>query len=124
VQVEFNPAVVAEYRRIGYENRALKREDFNTDQKDVGGIGAGHTVTALYEIALKGSKGSTVDPFALRHCAGADHGALHKARGVRLSAPPLQGAGLRHFEADRDPACDRASINPNRRMQNSTLPPP
>ncbi|GAB2178212.1 vWA domain-containing protein [Dongia sp. agr-C8] len=62
VQVEFNPAVVAEYRLIGYENRALKREDFNNDQKDAGEIGAGHTVTALYEIALKGSKGLTVDP--------------------------------------------------------------
>jgi Ca-activated chloride channel family protein len=62
VQVEFNPAVVAEYRLIGYENRALKREDFNNDQKDAGEIGAGHTVTALYEIALKGSKGLVVDP--------------------------------------------------------------
>ncbi len=62
VQVEFNPAVVAEYRLIGYENRALKREDFNNDQKDAGEIGAGHTVTALYEIALKGSKGLAVDP--------------------------------------------------------------
>jgi Ca-activated chloride channel family protein len=61
VQVEFNPAVVAEYRLIGYENRALNREDFNNDQKDAGEIGAGHTVTALYEIALKGSKGLTVD---------------------------------------------------------------
>jgi Ca-activated chloride channel family protein len=62
VQVEFNPAVVAEYRLIGYENRALKREDFNNDRKDAGEIGAGHTVTALYEIALKGSKGLSVDP--------------------------------------------------------------
>jgi Ca-activated chloride channel family protein len=62
VQVEFNPAVVAEYRLIGYENRALQREDFNNDRKDAGEIGAGHTVTALYEIALKGSKGLTVDP--------------------------------------------------------------
>lgn len=62
VQVEFNPSVVAEYRLIGYENRALKREDFNNAQKDAGEIGAGHTVTALYEIALKGSKGLVVDP--------------------------------------------------------------
>jgi Ca-activated chloride channel family protein len=62
VQIEFNPAVVAEYRLIGYENRALKREDFNNDQKDAGEIGAGHTVTALYEIALKDSKGLAVEP--------------------------------------------------------------
>ncbi|MEZ5830106.1 MAG: VWA domain-containing protein [Dongiaceae bacterium] len=62
IQIEFNPAVVAEYRLIGYENRALAREDFNNDQKDAGEIGAGHTVTAIYEIALKGSKGLAVDP--------------------------------------------------------------
>jgi Ca-activated chloride channel family protein len=68
VQIEFNPAVVAEYRLIGYENRALKREDFNNDRKDAGEIGAGHTVTALYEIALVGSKGLSIDP--LRYGSG------------------------------------------------------
>ncbi|VEE61087.1 magnesium chelatase subunit D [Shewanella putrefaciens] len=50
VQVEFNPALVAEYRLIGYENRVLAREDFNNDKVDAGEIGAGHTVTALYEL--------------------------------------------------------------------------
>lgn len=50
VQVEFNPALVAEYRLLGYENRALAREDFNNDRVDAGEIGAGHTVTALYEL--------------------------------------------------------------------------
>jgi secreted protein with Ig-like and vWFA domain len=50
IQVEFNPAQVAAYRLIGYENRALAKEDFNNDRKDAGEIGAGHTVTALYEI--------------------------------------------------------------------------
>ncbi|UJB18470.1 vWA domain-containing protein [Lysobacter capsici] len=62
VQVEFNPAVVAEYRLIGYENRVLKREDFNNDRVDAGEIGAGHDVTALYELALVGSGGESVDP--------------------------------------------------------------
>lgn len=57
VQVEFNPAEVSEYRLLGYENRALKREDFNNDKVDAGEIGAGHTVTALYEIVPKGQKG-------------------------------------------------------------------
>lgn len=52
-QVEFNPAVVEGYRLLGYENRALAREDFNDDTKDAGEIGAGHSVTALYEIILK-----------------------------------------------------------------------
>src|SRR5919107_1507840 len=50
IQVEFNPAAVAAYRLIGYENRVLRSEDFNNDKKDAGEIGAGHTVTALYEI--------------------------------------------------------------------------
>ncbi len=62
IQIEFNPAVVAEYRLIGYENRILNREDFNNDQIDAGEIGAGHTVTALYEISLVGGEGSRVDP--------------------------------------------------------------
>ena len=52
-QVEFNPAVVESYRLLGYENRALAKEDFNDDTKDAGEIGAGHSVTALYEIVLK-----------------------------------------------------------------------
>jgi len=50
IQVEFNPKTVSEYRLIGYETRALKRQDFNNDKVDAGDIGAGHTVTAIYEI--------------------------------------------------------------------------
>jgi Ca-activated chloride channel family protein len=57
IQVEFNPATVKEYRLIGYENRALAREDFNNDKVDAGEIGAGHRVTALYEIIPANSKG-------------------------------------------------------------------
>jgi Ca-activated chloride channel family protein len=52
IQVEFNPAQVASYRLIGYENRALENEDFEDDRKDAGELGAGHTVTALYEVTL------------------------------------------------------------------------
>lgn len=55
IQMEFNPAVVAEYRLIGYETRALAREDFNNDRVDAGEIGAGHQVTALYEVTPVGS---------------------------------------------------------------------
>lgn len=62
IQVEFNPASVAEYRLIGYENRMLREEDFTNDKVDAGDIGAGHTVTALYEIALVGSKGLRLEP--------------------------------------------------------------
>ncbi|ROH89566.1 VWA domain-containing protein [Stagnimonas aquatica] len=62
VQVEFNPAQVSEYRLIGYENRALRREDFSNDAVDAGDIGAGHSVTALYEIALVGEGGERNEP--------------------------------------------------------------
>ncbi|VDC27549.1 von Willebrand factor [Pseudogemmobacter humi] len=62
VQVEWNPARVAEYRLIGYETRALRREDFNNDKVDAGEIGAGLQVTALYEIAAPGSEGLRNDP--------------------------------------------------------------
>ena len=62
VQVEFNPAAVAEYRLIGYETRALAREDFNNDKVDAGEIGTGHQVTALYEITPVGSAARLSDP--------------------------------------------------------------
>ncbi len=57
IQVEFNPATVKEYRLVGYENRVLKQEDFNNDKVDAGDIGAGHTVTALYEFIPAGKTG-------------------------------------------------------------------
>jgi Ca-activated chloride channel family protein len=64
IQVEFNPRAVAAYRLIGYENRALRNEDFNDDKKDAGEIGAGHSVTALYEIVPAGAAvdAPSVDP--------------------------------------------------------------
>jgi Ca-activated chloride channel family protein len=64
IQVEFNPRTVGAYKLIGYENRILKHQDFNDDKKDAGEIGAGHTVTALYEIVPPGEafEGGTVDP--------------------------------------------------------------
>jgi Ca-activated chloride channel family protein len=62
IQIEFNPEVVAEYRLIGYENRVLAREDFNNDKVDAGEIGAGHSVSALYEVTLAGSGGERIDP--------------------------------------------------------------
>ena len=62
IQVEFNPALVSEYRLIGYETRMLKREDFRNDKVDAGEIGAGHTVTALYEITPAGSGAERIAP--------------------------------------------------------------
>ncbi|NSX53444.1 VWA domain-containing protein [Sulfitobacter sp. 1151] len=62
IQIEFNPAAVAEYRLIGYETRALRREDFNNDKVDAGEIGAGHSVTAIYEVTPVGSPAILNDP--------------------------------------------------------------
>jgi Ca-activated chloride channel family protein len=76
IQVEFNPAAVAEYRLVGYETRALNREDFNNDAVDAGEIGAGHTVTAIYEITPAGSGGELNDPLrygsSIAPAAGSD----------------------------------------------------
>jgi len=62
IQIEFNPAAVVEYRLIGYETRILNREDFNNDQVDAGDIGAGASVTAIYEITPVGSDARQIDP--------------------------------------------------------------
>ena len=70
IQVEFNPDAVSEYRLIGYETRALATEDFNNDRVDAGEIGSGHSVTAIYELTPRGSRGLSVD--ALRYGGKAD----------------------------------------------------
>jgi Ca-activated chloride channel family protein len=107
IQIEFNPAVVAEYRLIGYENRALNREDFNNDKVDAGEIGAGHTVTALYEIALTGSAGLKMD--ALRYqsdrqeAANADEIAFLK---LRYKAPESDRSQLLEWAIARDELLD------------------
>ena len=63
LQIEFNPAQVASYRLIGYENRLLAKEDFNDDRKDAGELGAGHVVTAFYEVVPVGADSAPgVDP--------------------------------------------------------------
>lgn len=67
LQVEFNPAKVAAYRLIGYENRMLKSEDFNNDKKDAGELGSGHTVTALYEVIPVGVKSEFFSVDALKY---------------------------------------------------------
>ncbi len=78
IQIEFNPLKVASYRLIGYENRVLNKEDFNDDKKDAGDIGAGHTVTALYEIVPAGltKQGGDVDPLKYVHQPELSHQAF------------------------------------------------
>ena len=110
IQVEFNPAVVEEYRLIGYENRVLRREDFSNDAVDAGDIGAGHTVTALYEIALKGSGGALTEP--LRYGKPAENA---EARGdeiaflrLRYKQPDGDVSQLLEWPIRRDQAVQEA----------------
>jgi Ca-activated chloride channel family protein len=99
IQVEFNPAKIAEYRLIGYETRALKRQDFNNDKVDAGEIGAGHSVTAIYEMTPVGSPAVTVDK--LRYAAdtggantGSDEYAFVK---IRHKLPDADKSTLQTF---------------------------
>ncbi len=73
IQIEFNPATVSEYRLIGYENRALRREDFNNDKVDAGDIGAGHTLTALYELTLVDAAGDRMDALRYQRASRVSH---------------------------------------------------
>ena len=84
VQVEFNPSVVSEYRLIGYENRVLKREDFTNDKVDAGELGAGHSVTAFYEIALHDSRGKRMEPLRYQPRAITDNGKQSEIAFLRI----------------------------------------
>ncbi|NMZ13657.1 VWA domain-containing protein [Pseudomonas proteolytica] len=96
LQVEFNPAQVSEYRLLGYENRALKREDFSNDKVDAGEIGAGHTVTALYEIVPKGAKG-WLEPLRYAPAPAAEGNAAELAM-LRVRYKPAAGGSSRLIE--------------------------
>lgn len=92
IQVEFNPALVQEYRLIGYETRHLNREDFNNDKVDAGEIGAGHTVTAIYEITPTGMQPMVDD---LRYQKPAPRAAMEEKRVVAPSASEDEYAFLK-----------------------------
>lgn len=94
LQVEFNPRHVAAYRLIGYENRALQTEDFSDDRKDAGEIGAGHTVTALYEIVPPGSDAGVAGTTSLRYQANTPT--------VRGHEGELATVSVRHKPPDGD----------------------
>lgn len=95
IQVEFNPSHVSSYRLIGYENRLLRKEDFNDDKKDAGEIGAGHTVTALYEIVPAGKSVGipSVDPLKYQQPGQPSAAA---------NSPELFTVKLRYKEPDGD----------------------
>jgi Ca-activated chloride channel family protein len=102
IQVEFNPARVASYRLIGYEKRMLRKEDFNNDKIDAGEIGAGHTVTALYEVVPAGATANPaasvppIDPLKYSASAKSTSEASASASGEMLTVK------LRHKKPDGD----------------------
>jgi Ca-activated chloride channel family protein len=96
IQVEFNPAEVSEYRLLGYENRALKREDFANDKVDAGEIGAGHTVTALYEVVPVGAKG-WLEPLRYARATG-DQGKPGEIAWLRLRYKAPEGGASKLVE--------------------------
>jgi Ca-activated chloride channel family protein len=87
IQVEFNPARIAEYRLIGYETRILNRTDFNNDKVDAGDIGSGSAVTAIYEITPVGSKAVMSDPLRYGKPAAAAAGAEYAFLRMRYKLP-------------------------------------
>ncbi len=113
IQVEFNPAEVSDYRLLGYENRALKREDFSNDKVDAGEIGAGHTVTALYEVIPVGAKG-WLEPLRYQATAKAERksGELAWLR-IRYKTPGQDVSKLleQPIQAREVPAISQASLD-------------
>jgi len=112
VQIEFNPAAVGAYRLIGYENRRLADRDFNDDTKDAGEIGAGHTVTALYEIVPAGVSvpGPRVDPLRYKPDRGAAHDAENRVDAEPLYSKELATVKLRYKRAGEGRAAARSEL--------------
>jgi Ca-activated chloride channel family protein len=104
IQIEFNPQTVAAYRLIGYENRLLKAEDFNDDRKDAGEIGAGHSVTALYEIVPVGvaMPAPGVDPLKYQQPAPRPAATRPAPAPVAQYADELMTVKLRYKAPDGD----------------------
>ena len=99
VQIEFNPAQVAAYRLLGYENRLLKAKDFNDDKKDAGEIGSGHTMTAFYEIVPAGAEKSaagTVDPLKYQKATTVESAELFTVK-TRWKAPDGDASKLKEI---------------------------
>jgi Ca-activated chloride channel homolog len=126
IQVEFNPARVASYRLIGYEKRMLRKEDFNNDKVDAGEIGAGHTVTALYEIVPAGT-GATdpatsippVDP--LKYQAPPNPASAATTQADPKQSQEMVTVKLRYKKADGDTSelTDRSFVDNGSRFENA-----
>ena len=99
IQIEFNPDHVAEYRLIGYENRLLRREDFSNDRVDAGEIGAGHSVTALYELTFTDSAAKRFEPLRYSDRSGATDARSNEVAFLRIryKAPGGDTSRLREW---------------------------
>ncbi len=116
IQVEFNPGLVEHYRLIGYENRKLAARDFNDDKKDAGEIGAGHSVTAIYEIVPKGVKfhGAKIDKLKYQKVAEAKKIDSNELMTVKLRykrAEESKSILLNVPVSDSDKKFEQASLN-------------
>ena len=114
VQIEFNPAMVAEYRLIGYETRLLRREDFNNDKVDAGDISSGHTVTAIYEITPVGSP-KFVEDLRYKQPAAVPSKGPGEGKGeyafLRINYKLPTETTSRRIELAVTPALEKAAIN-------------
>ena len=118
IQVEFNPATVLEYRLIGYENRMLAREDFNNDKVDAGDIGAGHRVTALYEVVPVGKAGR-LDPlrYGPQTVAGAAPASTELANvKLRYKKPQSDTSELLQYPIDKGSVATLERLSPDFRF--------
>ena len=124
IQVEFNPAAVAEYRLIGYETRALNRDDFDNDKVDAGDVGSGQTVTALYEVVPVGGPRTIGDlryakPIGCRRTAAIELGFVK----IRYKLPKSDTSRL-IIDADRRRVTRCAASKRRRATRASPLPSP
>ena len=111
LEVEFNPASVAEYRLVGYETRALKREDFNNDKVDAGDIGSGHTVTAIYEITPVGSPKFVEDLRYKQAAAATSTDGKGEYGFLRINYKLPSESVSRRIELPITPALEKAAID-------------
>ena len=111
IQIEFNPALVAEYRLVGYETRMLNREDFNNDAVDAGEIGSGHSVTAIYEITAPDSEARLIDPlrYGDERQSAPDTSGEYALLRIRYKRPGEDESNLIERPVTRDDAVRRLS---------------
>lgn len=111
IQIEFNPDTVSEYRLIGYENRQLNEEDFDNDKVDAGDIGAGHTVTAIYEVVLTGNKGWLPESRYQQTDDSKQHGKELAFLKIRYKKPDTDSSQLLNWPIEKKQIKDLSQVS-------------